>query len=96
MTATVTRIHHRGKTEQRISAVLKVLQKASGPLTYDDLVRKTGTSYDPLLYILGTLVEVGYLEREDVVEGPGRPRVYFTWVPEVARGGARAMGARKR
>jgi len=95
MTATVTEIHHKGKTEQRISAVLDVLRKASKPLTYDDLVGLTGTSYDPLLYILGTLVEVGLLEREDIPEGPGRPRVYFKWVKSArSRGNARAMGAR--
>ena len=92
--ATVTQIQHKGKTEQRITAVLDVLRKARAPLTYEDLVAKTGTSYDPLLYILGTLVEVGFVEREDVPDGPGRPRVHFRWVAGEARGNARAMGAR--
>ena len=87
--ATVTEI--RGKTEQRITSVFSALRNAKKALTYDDLIEATGTSYDPLLYILGTLVEAGLVERTDVAEGPGRPRVYFKWVRS---GGARAMGAR--
>lgn len=90
MTATVTEI--RGKTEQRVTAVLDCLKSAKHPLTYDNLSKDTGTAYDILLYILATLVEVGLVERhEQAGPGPGRPKIQFTWAK---RGNARAVGAR--
>src|SRR5262245_31342834 len=70
----------RTKTEHRISFVVNALKNAApGRLTYDDLVEKTGTNYDVLLYIMGTLVEVGLVERTEVGGSPGRPKVYFQW-----------------
>jgi DNA-binding transcriptional ArsR family regulator len=86
-------IQIKGKTEQRVTAVLSVMResrKASG-LTYEDLKDRTGMPYDALLYVLSTLIELGYVERLDVPEGPGRPRVFFRWIfSESARvGGTR-------
>jgi predicted ArsR family transcriptional regulator len=81
----------RGKTEQRVIAVISVLKGATAPVTYDDLHNQTGTAYDVLLYILATLCEIGLVEREEVAEGPGRPRVHFQWIK---RDKARAIGAR--
>jgi DNA-binding IclR family transcriptional regulator len=88
--ATVVEI--RGKTEQRVQNVIRTLRKARGPLSYEELQRLTGSTYDALLYICSTLAEVGYVERLDVADGPGRPKVKFVWIGDTA--GARAMGAR--
>lgn len=75
----------RGKTEQRVSHVVSVLRKARSPLSYDDLARSTGASYDSLLYILATLVEVGMVNRLDEPDGPGRPKVRFEWIATKSR-----------
>jgi predicted transcriptional regulator len=82
----------RGKTEQRVAAVVQTLQAAKEPLTYEELQEATGSSYDACLYILAALHEVGLVERENRPDGPGRPRVLFRWVH--GRRSARAMGAR--
>jgi hypothetical protein len=83
----------RGKTEQRVTAVISVLKDATEDLTYGELTSLTNTPYDQLLYILATLVEVGFVERTEALEDrPGRPRVQFKWVKQ---GGARALGVRK-
>lgn len=82
----------RGKTEQRITEVMNVLRNSDVPLSYDDIRLATGaqegqdgmlrggTPYDALLYILHTLVEVGYIKRIEEPDGPGRPRMYFRWI----------------
>ena len=71
------------KTEQRIRSIIRALERAHpNPLTYEELAKKTSTSHDVLLYVTQTLVEVGYVTREETPDGPGRPRVQFTWVPE--------------
>ena len=78
----------RTKTEHRISFVVKELKEAAPDrLTYEDLVEKTGTNYDVLLYIMGTLVEVGLVSRTEIGGGPGRPKVYFEWLK-----GAQVLG----
>lgn len=83
----------RGKTEQRVSAIIDCLKEARNPLNYEELSNETGTAYDVLLYILATLVEVGLVQRHEVPSpGPGRPKVQFTWI--AAKGRARAVGAR--
>lgn len=71
-----------GKTEQRIAHVVRVLRDAAPEqLTYGELGTQTGTSYDVLLYILTTLVEVGMVERlEEPAGNPGRPKCFFRWV----------------
>lgn len=69
----------RGKTEQRVANVLQVL-KAGKALTYEELQTATGSTYDSLLYILTTLCAVGMVERLDVPDGPGRPKVHFQWI----------------
>ena len=85
-------IQIKGKTDQRIEEVLSALMSAEEPLSYDDLRLATGgkrnpddsvsggVAYDVLLYVLSTLVCVGLIEREERVEGPGRPRVFFSWI----------------
>jgi DNA-binding HxlR family transcriptional regulator len=85
--AVVTEI--RGKTEQRVTNVIRVLKRAKRPVTYDYLQEETGAHYDVLLYILSTLIEVGLVEREGAPDGPGRPRVRFSWNEDAAQ----AMGA---
>jgi DNA-binding HxlR family transcriptional regulator len=70
----------KGKTEQRVEAVVQVLQDAPVPLGYGELREATGASYDSLLYILATLEEIGRVKRTTVSMGPGRPKVYFEWV----------------
>lgn len=98
-------IEIRGKTEQRIQQIMSLLQNADAPLSYQDLQIATGAKkhsggrstiggvpYDVLLFVLSTLVEVGLVERSEKIEGPGRPRVYFTWKHPAK--GARAGGAR--
>lgn len=74
----------KGKTEQRITAVVQVLRDAAPErLGYDEITSLTDTNYDILLYILQTLVEVGLVEREEEPrEGPGRPKIFFRWVVE--------------
>lgn len=82
----------KGKTEQRIPEVMRVLEHAPAPLTYDDIrlatgaiegkdgVLRKGVPYDALLYILATLVETGHVRRIEEATGPGRPRMYFEWI----------------
>lgn len=71
------------KTERRISEIVRCLKRAyPDSLTYEDLARRTDTSHDVLLYVTTALVEVGRLSRDETPDGPGRPRVQFTWVPE--------------
>ena len=78
-----TMAHTPSKTEQRISEIVKVLKRAyPDSLSYEDLARKTNTSHDVLLYVTTALVAVGRLVRDETPDGPGRPRVQFTWVPE--------------
>lgn len=90
-----TQVSIRGKTEQRIVAVISVLQKR--PLksyTYADLSTLTGSHYDACLYICATLCEVGLVERLTQSEGAGgRPKVRFKWV---GVDGARVLGTRQR
>lgn len=81
----------KGKTEQRVSAILSVLKDAKDPLSYDDLSARTGAAYDVLLHVLACLTELGHVERVEDPDGPGRPKVRFKWV---SQGKARAMGAR--
>lgn len=82
----------RGKTEQRVTAVISVLKDAQDPLTYEELGARTGAAYDLLLHVLTTLSEVGLVDRIEVQDKkPGRPKVTFRWS---AKGKARAMGAR--
>jgi predicted ArsR family transcriptional regulator len=83
----------RGKTEQRVTAILSVLKDARNPLSYDELTARTGAAYDLLLHVLVTLQELGHVERVEEVTGPGRPQIRFKWLKS---GNARAMGARKR
>lgn len=85
-----TQVQHlevRGKTEQRVCLVISTLQSADNPLTYEELTEATGATYDVLLYILATLVEVGVVIRTvEASTGPGRPKVYFAWDEKAARG----------
>jgi predicted ArsR family transcriptional regulator len=90
MTAKVVQI--RGKTEQRVRLIISCLKEAGSSWTYRELSERTDTPYDVLLYVLTALVEAGLVERETVADGPGRPRVHFTWASR--KGKARAMGAR--
>ena len=70
----------KGKTEQRVERVIEVLQSAPSSVGYEELVEKTGASYDSLLYILATLEEIGKVTRTTTATGPGRPKVFFEWV----------------
>lgn len=73
----------RGKTEQRIAQVVRIMQKAApGRLSYEQIREKTDTHYDVLIYIMQTLVEVGLVERTEEGKGPGRPKVYFAWIED--------------
>lgn len=84
----------RGKTEQRVTSVVEHMRSSRGRLvTYDELNKATGTTYDVLLYILTTLCEIGYVERIEVPEGPGRPRVQFRWINRSRRTSGQALGA---
>lgn len=76
----MTTIQIKGKTEQRVEAVVSNLRTSSSPVSYEELSFETGASYDSLLYILATLEEMGKVKRITVPMGPGRPRVYFEWV----------------
>lgn len=75
-----TVVEIRGKTEQRVQHVIAALKKRRDPVDYDTLIRVTGANYDSLLYILATLIEVGMVNRTNVADGPGRPKVHFVWV----------------
>lgn len=68
-----------GKTEQRVQRVITVLQELDHPVTYEYLMERTGSTYDSLLYILATLAELGKVDKLNIAEGPGRPRVHFAW-----------------
>lgn len=83
----------RSKTEQRVASVVETLKGAPRHrFTYDDLMSQTQTTYDILLYIMGTLVEVGMVERnEEPGIGPGRPKVFFQWIED--REGAQELGS---
>lgn len=70
----------KGKTEQRVGRVIEVLENATSPVGYEELVEKTSASYDSLLYILSTLEEIGKVRRTTTASGPGRPKVFFEWV----------------
>lgn len=72
----------KGKTQQRVTAVVAYLRKNAGKLfTYSDLTRATGMPYDALLYVLHALVEVGLVEKvEDSDKRPGRPVVQYRWL----------------
>lgn len=88
----------RTKTEQRIAILLRVLQEAEFPLSYEDLRRATGAygdtlsdlqggiPPDALLYILATLQAVGMVSKSEAppLEGSGacRPRYMFSWAGE--------------
>lgn len=84
--AQAPQVVQRSKTEQRIALVISTLKGASSPRTYEDLSAETGTAYDVLLYIMGSLVEVGMVNRTEEKGGPGRPKVRFAWA------GAQVMG----
>ena len=75
-----TAIQVKGKTEQRVEAVVRYLKDFLSPIGYEELQKETGSSYDSLLYILATLEELGKVKRTQVPQGPGRPKVYFEWV----------------
>lgn len=84
----------RGKTEQRVVAVIELLRaEPKRQFTYEELATITGAHYDACLYILATLCEVGLVKRVDVPDGPGRPKVHFTWT---GKADARGLGLRKR
>lgn len=103
---TVTPI--RGKTEQRVTQVISILQDAEHALSYEEIRLKSGArtkgngspgilyggvAYDQLLYILSTLIEVGLVERlEETERRQGRPRIFFRWKAQPKV--ARASGAR--
>lgn len=70
----------KGKTEQRVEAVVSYLTRQTSPVGYGELRDATGSSYDSLLYILATLEEIGRVKRTTVSAGPGRPKVFFEWV----------------
>ena len=79
-----------GKTQQRIVAVLDLLQ--SNPrqeFSYSDLMSATGTPYDQLLYMLHAWEAVGVVSKTEHAEGPGRPKVLF----QIAD--ARVVGTRR-
>lgn len=83
----VQHLEVRGKTEQRVAAVIQTLQQSREKLTYEELTEATGAAYDVLLYITLTLVEIGLVVRsEEGTPGPGRPKVYFEWDAKAARG----------
>lgn len=75
-----TQTQIKGKTEQRVEAVVDYLVHSPSPVTYSDLKEVCSTSYDSLLYILATLEEMGKVRRTTLSAGPGRPKVYFEWV----------------
>lgn len=73
-----------GKTQQRVIAVLGLLQEnPSKAYSYSDLMTATGTPYDQLLYMLHAWEAVGMVTKADIAEGPGRPKVTFQWSPRV-------------
>lgn len=73
----------KGKTEQRVTAVVSLLRRSVEPLSYEDLRIRTGTPYDALLYMLSVLVEVGLVTKSELAEGPGRPRSMFLWFGDI-------------
>ena len=75
-----TQTQIKGKTEQRVVAVVDFLVHSPVPVTYADIREVCSTSYDSLLYILATLEEMGKVRRTTLSSGPGRPKVYFEWV----------------
>ena len=82
----------RGKTEQRITAVIALLRDSpDSSFTYEELSKATGAHYDACLYIMATLCEVGNVERLTISTGPGRPKVQFRWIDN-----ARGVGPRRR
>jgi hypothetical protein len=92
----VTALPVKGKTEQRVTAVVSLLRttakrRKGKALTYEEISRGTDTAYDILLYILATLVEVECVERIEDADGPGRPKVRFRWISDAPS--AQAMGA---
>lgn len=85
-------VNIRGKTEQRVIAVIDFLKTApSSAFTYEEISKATSSHYDACLYICATLVEVGLVTRHMVPEGPGRPKVRFQWA---GKGKARELGSR--
>lgn len=101
----VVEIQVQTKTEQRVVHILNLLKSASKPMTYDEIRISSGATrrdsdnllvggiaYDMLLFVMTTLIELGYVERTEVIEGKGHPRYLFKWIgPKPAR----ALGARK-
>lgn len=80
-----------GKTEQRVQRLLSFLEEhAMDAFSYQDLMRATGTPYDALLYVLHALEAVGVVEKQEVPDGPGRPRVTFQWASPRVTGTRRA------
>lgn len=98
--------HIRGKTEQRCASIVEAFQRATGPMSYDDLKVATGgvrqpdgrvdggVPYDILLFVVTTLLEVGLVDRKRIqTRKPGNPRVLFTWTGSGAAS-ARVLGTR--
>ena len=98
-------VNIRGKTEQRCGAVIEALRDASGPMSYEDIRIATGgthnsagrveggVTYDILLYVVTTLLELGLVTRTkmDTRNRPGAPRVQFQWE---GKSKARGLGPR--
>lgn len=91
------------KTEQRVVHIINLLKSATGSMTYDEIriasgatrreadnVLTGGIAYDMLLFVMTTLIELGYVERSEVIEGKGHPRYLFRWI-----GPARVPSTRK-
>jgi hypothetical protein len=71
----------RGKTEQRVTAIIKLLQASpESSFTYEELSAECNAHYDVCLYVMATLCEVGMVERVSTSEGPGRPKIRFRWI----------------
>lgn len=84
-----------GKTEQRVALLLQYLEdNAATTFAYPELTQATGMPYDALLYVLHALVAVGMVDKHEVADGPGRPRVTFQWAQAPRASGARRATAR--
>lgn len=58
---------------------------------YRDLMDATGMPYDALLYVLHAWAEVDIVQKHEVPNGPGRPKVTFQW--SAARVGGTRLAA---
>lgn len=70
-----------GKTQQRVRNLREFMQTStSHPHSYEELRTASGMPYDALLYVLSAWDEMGVVEKLEIAEGAGRPKVYFKWV----------------